>query len=109
MLFQLEEMKMRKLFKDKAFVIGFAIGILIFIAANLYDFAPKGGGFSFDSYETHGVPFAMHESGTMLHINQFIWSGVVANISIVLIFSYILGSIFRFVRSKFAARRSTLK
>ena len=100
---------MRKLFKDKAFVIGFASGVLIFIAANLYDFSLKSGGFSFDSYETNGVPFAMHESGTMLHISQFLWAGVVANISIVLLFSFVLGSIIKFVSAKIKAHRSSLK
>lgn len=94
---------------DTAFKVGFSFGILLMVLANFYTSFPdgginRGGAICFDCYETWGFPFAMHESGTILHLNQFIWAGVVANISVAIVFSFISGLILRFVWSKFKSK-----
>lgn len=102
---------MNKIFQHKSFKIGFIIGILLFISANIYTTIPdrgKGEGFSFDGYETFGFPFALHESGTMAHLNQFIWAGVVADITIAIVFSFVVAILFDFIWTKFLSRRTKL-
>lgn len=100
-----------KLLQGRAFKLSFLAGILFFILANIYTTIPERGegeGFCFDCYETFGFPFALHESGTMLHLNQFIWAGVVLDVSIAVIFSLIIGFIVSFVWSKIPRRRIKL-
>lgn len=96
---------MNKLLKNNSFKLGFIIGILFFIAANFYTILPKSKVICFDCYNTFGFPFNMHEEGTILHLNQFIWSGVVANFAVGLVFSFVLGIIFKLIWSKFTAQK----
>ncbi len=97
---------MNKLIQNKMFKLGFFIGILFFICANIYTALPdRKGGICFDCYETYGFPFALHESGTILHLDEFIWAGAVADISMAIVFSLILGLIFKYVWSKVSLRR----
>jgi len=95
------------------FKLGFFIGILSVIlsviCANIYTALPdKKGGMCFDCYETYGFPFALYESGTILHLDEFIWAGVVADISIAIVFSLMLGLIFKYVWSKISSRPVSL-
>jgi hypothetical protein len=57
-----------------------------------------------DCYDAYGFPFAMYERGTILHLDQFIWSGVVANIAIAFGISALIGQaiwfLFRKIRKK---------
>ncbi len=96
---------------NKCFTVGFAFGILLFVIANLISAIPDNKGFKicFDCYHTYGFPFVMHEEGTMLHLDQFIWSGVVANIAIALFISFLIGLVFKFIRSKILTSRVKLK
>ena len=94
-----------KLIQGKAFKLGFLAGILSFIFANIYTMPDKGEGFCFDCYETFGFPFALHERGTILHLNQFIWAGVVADTAIALVFSLTLGLIFSYIWLKTSSSR----
>lgn len=95
---------MKNLIKNKAFVVGFTFGIVITFLVNFYTLLPERGFICFDCYETWGFPFAMHESGTMLHLNRFIWAGVIANISIAIVFSSLLGLVSKFIWSKLASK-----
>jgi hypothetical protein len=93
---------MKKLMGDKSFVLGLSFGILLIALANFYTLLPKRtGAICFDCYELWGFPFAIHESGTILHLSRFIWSGVVANILIAIVFSFLVGSSFKLIWSKF--------
>lgn len=97
-------MGMKDLVRNRAFIIGFAFGIFLVFLANFYTLLPQRGSICFDCYETWGFPFAMFESGTMLHLNQFIWAGVVANFFLTIVFSFLIGFVFRFVWSKFQTK-----
>ncbi len=93
---------MNKLTKNIAFKLGFLAGILFFVLANIFPALFNiNSGICFDCYETYGFPFALYESGTVLHLNQFIWAGVVADISIAIISSLILGLVFKYIDQKF--------
>ncbi len=64
---------MNKLIQNKMFKVGFLIGILFFIFANIYTALPhRKDGICFDCYETYGFPFALYEPGTVLHLDEFI-------------------------------------
>jgi hypothetical protein len=98
---------MGELLKNKAFKLGVLSGVLFFLIANIYSVLPptRADQVCFDCYESFGFPFVFYESGTISHLSQFIWAGVVANISIALFAGFILGLIFKFVWSKIAQRR----
>ena len=98
---------MKDFIKDKAFWVGFIIGILAVISGNIFSFFINFDAMCFDCYETWGFPFAIYESGTMSHLSRFIWAGVVANFFLTVVFSFILGLIFKFIWSKF--QEETLK
>ncbi len=91
---------MKNLIKDKSFIFGFGFGLILIILANLYTLLPDNGILCFDCYQSWGFPFAIHESGTILHLSNFIWVGVVANFFLTAIFSFIIGLIFKFIWSK---------
>lgn len=92
---------MNNLIKGKLFNIGFSFGIILIILGNFYTLLTDNSrAICFDCYKTWGFPFVMHESGTMLHLSNFIWSGVVANVFIAIFFSFIVGLIFKFIWSK---------
>jgi hypothetical protein len=97
---------MNNLFRNRAFKLGVLSGVLFFLITNIYSVLPprRADQVCFDCYETFGFPFAFYESGTILHLSQFIWAGVVANISIALFAGFILGLIFKLVWSKIAQR-----
>ena len=102
---------MHRLNWNKSFILGFALGTLVFAGMNLYTALPNWSrlGICFDCYETYGFPFDMHESGTMLHLNEFIWSGVVANLAIAVLTSLLFGLLFKFVFAKITLPRQGLK
>jgi hypothetical protein len=93
---------------NRIFSVGFALGLFIFAALNVYSaFRGLSRGFTklcFDCYETYGFPFAMHESGTILHLDEFIWSGVVANMAVAVAASILLGGLVSYL-ARFAAIR----
>ena len=100
---------MNKLLENRAFKLGFLVGILFFVFANVYASLPEREiSICFDCYVTYGFPFAMYESGSILHLKEFIWVGVVANVSATIFFSIILGLIFKYVWSKISSRRVNL-
>ena len=90
-------MKDYGLIRKKGFMIGFAASALVFVALN-FAYSPtgdysldRGTTICFDCYESYGFPFVMHENGTILHLDQFVWSGVVANLSIAIFASVLVG------------------
>ena len=95
---------MKDLIRNKPFIIGFGFGLLLVLIANIYTLRPESGAICFDCYETWGFPFAMHESGTILHLSNFICAGVVANFFLTIVFSFIVGLVFKFIWSKFTSK-----
>ena len=100
---------MNKFYSNKAFKLGILGGILIYILIYGYNQSPERKSICFDCYETSGFPFTSHESGTMLHLDQTLWLGLVANILIAVLFIFAVGLISSFVWSKIVSRRLSLK
>jgi hypothetical protein len=104
---------MRKIILKRSFLFGFAVGMITSALLNISsampdDFFSNNRGICFDCYETYGFPFTMHEYGTILHLDHFIWSGVVANLTVALVGSFLLGIVFNFLGQFFASKRNNL-
>ena len=87
---------MRGIFLSKIFRLGFlgsfvVLFVLIFRSSSSSDFRDNSRSICFDCYEAYGFPFVMHEYGTILHIDRFVWSGVIANLTIAIISSIVFG------------------
>jgi hypothetical protein len=78
--------------RSKSFARGFLIGLLLFAAANIYTYYPgyesrsKNNGVvvieEFDTLKEFGWPFRLHRSGTIFHLDEILWRGLVADIVI---------------------------
>lgn len=99
---------MKNLIKNKSFLFGFALGIFLIILANIYfafaiyakiDFGILNYGHSFDGYLAIGFPFPVFERWANSTID-FYWISVLANIFIAIIFSVLMGWLFKFVLLK---------
>ncbi|MDQ3181583.1 MAG: hypothetical protein M3Q33_13810 [Acidobacteriota bacterium] len=110
---------MNKLFQNTAFNLGFWCGLVLFAFINFLSYikaihefstadfaiAPirfSSGGYSF------GFPFILYktEIGYPNHF-YFVWSGLIANILIAIVFSFIVGFVVNFMWSKIVSRRSS--
>lgn len=98
-----------KFFKNTAFNIGFVLGIVMFLFLQYYDhlrnvwweeklYQLSKEGLSIDIIWSWGLPFPMYYWGQIFLI------GIIGNIVVAIIFSFILGLIFKFVWSKIAAQ-----
>ena len=98
---------MNKSAENKIFWAGFVIGVLFFIAANIFSLFPNKKGFKLcmDCYCTYGFPFPLYESGTIAHLDQFIWSGIAADISLTIVVGFLLGLTFNLIYSKISLHR----
>ncbi len=97
---------MRKLFQDTAFGSGFMSGISLFIGLNIYSLAANYGE-CIDCYGRFGFHFPLEDSGNLL-VN-IMWFGLIADILFALIFSFVVGLIFKSIWSKIISRRLNLK
>jgi hypothetical protein len=84
--------------KSRSFNIGFLSGIILWVGINVYsymkNYAPTPGEEDFDNYQNFGFPFPLYESGTMLHLDRFVWCGIVANFFIAICVSAGIGLLF---------------
>jgi hypothetical protein len=81
--------------RSKPFIIGFLSSLFLFIVINIYTYDDGLGGFTnkdgvratecFDCLKQFGWPFRLHQSGTILHIDEFLWPGFIADSLIVLL------------------------
>lgn len=107
---------MKDLIKDKAFRFGFAITTCLFIGLNIFIYL-----YLLNKYNTHinesatstmtfsmmyyvGLPFP-NFIWTNYSNNYIIWQGIVGNIISMIIFSFLIGLIFKFVWSKFTSKQ----
>lgn len=91
---------MKTILHAKAFVLGFIIGIVFFLAVNYYHFNKMFWQLCFDCNQSFGIPFLWFESGTVFHIEQILWFGLIANILIAIAVSTILGLVFYVIAAK---------
>lgn len=92
---------MKNLIKNKAFDIGFIIGMFLFILINLWvEKIRRGTGICFDCVEEYGFPFFYLETGGNPSFMKILWIGLIGDIFIAIFFSFIIGLIFKFLWSK---------
>lgn len=96
---------MKDWIKNKPFLFGFVIGMFLIILANIYfafviyakiDFGIVSYGYSFDDYSVIGFPFPVYERWANSRFD-FYWVSIFANIFIAIIFSILMGWLFKFV------------
>ena len=85
-------------------MLGFLGGLLLFAAANIYTSYPgyESGSSNngviavteeFDDLKEFGWPFRLHRSGTIFHLSEILWKGLVADIAIAFCVSLCIGSV----------------
>jgi hypothetical protein len=77
---------------------------LLFIAANYYSYIRMGYGFCDDCFITFGFPFELWGEGGFVTVRRILWSGLIANVSIAVFASILLG----WALNKILSRRSTV-
>ena len=96
-------MGMNKVF-DKSFKVGIMFGVLLYVVIYIYNIPPSPKSICFDCYEVSGFPFISYESGTILHLNNVLWLGQIANVFVAVNFIIAIGLIFKLFRSGISAR-----
>jgi hypothetical protein len=107
-------MEMNKLFQNKRFKFGFRFGMIfsfliqiisfIIYAIDLYTFENPQG-VNIDMIWSFGFPIPIFYGG-FLSPNGFIWwRGIIANLLFAVIFSFVVGMLFKFVWEKFTAKK----
>lgn len=103
-----------KRFSIKIAGMFFGVSLSFFGLMNLISALPEGwpsrsGGITSHARETYGFPFVMHEYGGYFTIDQFIWSGVVANLSVAVVSSLIIGLLAGYVWKGIFSRNRSLQ
>jgi len=78
---------------SKFFIAGFLAGIILPAAINLYSYSQMGDYEIADFYYEFGWPFPVYQAGSILHLNQIHWCGVIANTSVAVFAGIVLGLI----------------
>lgn len=111
-------MKMRKLFKDKAFLLGFSNGIIFFLCINLFIFfysqchhCVRIAGFPIIFWEKFvgNIYYNPVDGFSDDDFENFFIYKLILDILITLVSGFVLGSILKFVSSKISSRRAALK
>lgn len=77
--------------RNKGFIVGFLVGLLTFLVANLYSYYRMSNeSVLIDAYVSFGLPFTMYTSGGFTG-DVIIWRGLLANIVIVVSVSFLIG------------------
>ena len=89
--------------RSKSFLMGFFLGLLSFLAANIYTYEDGSEVFGkasdakmaecFDCVQRFGWPFRLHQSGTIMHVDDILWMGLSADIFIAVIACTIVGAL----------------
>lgn len=88
------------------FAIGFALGLLIFVLANVVSYRQMFRGPDLtDLVQAFGFPFEVYRSGGF-NIARISWGGVVADVLIAACGSILLGWLAEVVFRKYAGQRS---
>ena len=90
----------------KSVLVGFIVSIILFVLLNIYEMHTKGWfvieeSYAFDEYYQIGTPFAFYEYGSILHLNNMIWYGVIVNIFLLMCSSFLVGHLLYFLKRTF--------
>jgi hypothetical protein len=77
--------------RSKPYLIASVAVFLLFIAANYYSYIQMGYRFCDDCFITFGFPFGLWGEGGFVTVRRFLWGGLVANVSIAVCASILLG------------------
>jgi hypothetical protein len=78
---------------SKFFVTGSLAGVILLVAINLYSYSRMGDFGIADAYYAFGWPFPLYQSGTILHLDEVHWCGLVADTSVAIFAGIVLGVI----------------
>ena len=96
------------LLRSRPFLIGFFTGLLLVVIANIYTAYPEYMRGSndritfvedFDGLTETGWPFRFHRSGTLVHLNEVLWLGLIADITIAIGIGIAGGILFQYLLS----------
>jgi hypothetical protein len=90
--------------RSKPYLISSLAVFSLLIAANYYSYLRMGYGFCDDCFITFGFPFELWGEGGFVTVRTILWSGLIANISIAVWASLLLG----WASKKVLSRRSTV-
>jgi hypothetical protein len=77
--------------RSKAYLIASVAVFILFIAANYCSYIRMGYGFCDDCFITFGFPFELWREGGFVGGRTILWSGLIANISMAVWASILLG------------------
>ena len=88
--------------RSRPFLVGFFLGLLFILGANIYTYDDGAGVFGkenapqmvecFDCVKRFGWPFRLHQSGTIMHMDQILWMGLGADLFVALCASTMVGA-----------------
>ena len=80
---------------DKAFLLGFLVGFLSFVIFNLMTFTLESETRLYHRMNNIGFPFGFYEWGGSPYVERISQSGLIADCVIILVYSLLLGLVFR--------------
>lgn len=86
---------------SKSFLGGLLADIILLAAINLYSYSQAGNPGIADFYYEFGWPFPVYQSGSILHLDQIHWCGLIADVAAAMCAGVVLGVVFHL----FSARR----
>ena len=91
---------MKNLIFNKAFQLGFWIGFVSIVIFNLSTFTLPVEAHVHHYINTVGFPFAFYEWGGNPYVERISQKGLIADILVLLIYSFLVGLLFRFMWSQ---------
>ena len=79
--------------RGKAFYIGLLIGLLLFVAANIYNYDQMLEQGCCDCIVSFGLPFKLYETGGFFGETRILWDGLIADVLIAIPMSIGIGFI----------------
>ncbi len=107
---------MSRLFQNKVVILGVLTGILIMIALNFYSIYRMTGchhcafwfGFPLPFYVSYMTNCELSsEISFGCYTGEISWFGTIANLLISVIFSFVIGAVFKMIWGKFTTKRLT--
>lgn len=95
---------MSNLFQSRPFNVGILCGLVLLAAVNYYSYLISGKSQTSHSVQKFGFPFTVYEYGGSVTFERILWFGLIADILIAVIFSLIVGLIFKLIGVKFTTR-----
>lgn len=96
---------MKNFLKEKSFLIGFLFGLSLTVLTNYYDYQSENMFSCDDCILSLGYPFTFYREGGFVTIKEIVWVGLISDVFIAIIFSFIVGLLFKLIWSKFQTNK----